>query len=162
MISRSDWDGLFLECRNIDEIYGVFKTHIRSVIDACAPLRPACRGPTRRPNYLTRLQTIKHFLWQEAKNNITEKNKSEFSKCSWGYKRACAKYYANRERGVILSRNPRSFYSYLGSRLENNEHVEGIENESGDFVTGAKKQCEEFARYFSGVYIMTVAYRSSK
>ena len=153
MILNTDWEYLFRNCRNIDELYSVFESRICFVINSCAPLRPSCSGPIRLPDYLQRLQAKKHFLWQDVKNNSTVDNRYKFEKCSLDYKRACTKYYANRERRITNSNNRRAFYSYVSSRLKNSENVEVIQSDNGDLIVDTKTQCEEFARYFSSVYI---------
>ena len=113
-----NWQDL-LASDNINNIWQIFCHTLLDIVSMHCPRKQHLNrnSNNRLPHNILNLIRSKHRAWRHYKANVSEVAHSAYRNLANITRNAIRLFYRNRELNVLQSRNTRSFYSYVNSRL---------------------------------------------
>jgi hypothetical protein len=138
---------------DIDLCYDNICNNIENSIRSFVPLKKPLQ--LKSPPHLKRLLSRCEDAWD---CRLEANGYDKYFKLKRRYRKECRKFEQNSEKLVVNSSNPKHFYAYVNSRVNNREKpvVSVIDPVSKSLLTSPPAIADIFASYFSSVYSTVV------
>lgn len=155
-LDKIDWVRELQNCLDVDEMVGVFYSHLYFIIDKIVPKTRLKNNkyPSWFSKDLIRRLKEKHKLLQKYK--IHKNPRDEISllilsnHCA-SLTTRCYKTYIKRIE-YSISKNPKYFWTYIKSKKNTESHYPSKMTYSNQVSTDGKEICNMFGEYFSSVF----------
>ena len=146
---NSDWNSIFSDNSDIDQIYLEFTNIIHTSIENFVPLYKSHKSSL--PNHIKVLINIKKQLYKITRTDINVKTLyKDFDKM---YKATISKYFINQERKITMSASKKSFFSYINRKLKSRSHLSPLINKNNEIITDPVDKAELLNQHFESVFV---------
>ena len=143
-----NWDTIFSNSTNIDELYNKFLTFIHSIINRFVPITTVKSKQASLPPHIQKLIEYRKKLWLNSHHpSVLVK----FEKATSDLNHEIARYHKNLEK-KFLSSSPNAIHKYVCKNLKPNYSSLPPLNLGNKIITNTVQKADAFADYFSSIF----------
>jgi hypothetical protein len=146
-----NWNEIFSFCNSADEMYDVLLRILKDLISIYVPLVKKTQLKQIMPSKLKRLFAKQKRLYRKFKKTNDENIKAIYKEVGKEIRSEIRQSYFRRENEILQSKNERSFWQYVRSKLKFKPTIPALK-EGNQIITDDKQKAEAFNEYFCSVF----------
>ncbi len=152
LLSQVNWDALFRDCKNVQEMWNAFKCVMEQIFDQCVPWITVSSRKKRYPRFIAKLQAKKRRLYRTWKRLGCDSSKQAYRKCCRECTDAIRLQRVRQEERILNSGSRTQFYAYVNKQRAAKVGVAPLSRPDGSVAISDAEKAAVLGKQFSSVF----------